>query len=65
VVLEKDGDQMDGRVRNEEVWYRVKEEMNTLHAIKRRKDTYIGHILSRNCLSKHVIKEKLEGTRGR
>jgi hypothetical protein len=59
------------RVRNEEVLHRVKEERNILHKIKRRKANWIGHILRRNCLLKHVIEGKLEerikmmGRRGR
>jgi hypothetical protein len=48
-------------VRNEEVLHRVKEERNILHTIKRRKANWIGHILRRNCLLKHVIEEKFEG----
>jgi hypothetical protein len=32
-----------------------------LHTIKRRKCNWIGHILCRNCLLKHVIEGKLEG----
>jgi hypothetical protein len=48
-------------VRNEEVLHRVKEERNILHTIKRRKANWIGHILRRNCLLKHVIEGKLEG----
>ena len=32
-----------------------------LHTIKRRKADWIGHILHRNCLLKHVIERKLEG----
>jgi hypothetical protein len=48
------------RVRNEEVLHRVKEEGNILHAIKGRKANWIGHILRRNCLLKHVIEGKLE-----
>jgi hypothetical protein len=48
-------------MRNEEVLHRVKEERNILHTIKRRKANWIGHILSRNCLLKHVIEGKLEG----
>jgi hypothetical protein len=39
----------------------VKEERNILHTIKRRKAKWIGHILRRNCLLKHVIEGKLEG----
>jgi hypothetical protein len=43
------------RVRNEEVLHRVKEERNIVHTINRRKANWIGHILRRNCLLKHVI----------
>jgi hypothetical protein len=50
------------RVRNEEVLHRVKEEGNVVHTIKRRKANWIGHILRRNCLLKHVIEGKLEGS---
>jgi hypothetical protein len=49
------------RVRNEEVLHRVKEERQNVHTIKRRKAKWIGHILRRNCLLKHVVEEKLEG----
>jgi hypothetical protein len=48
------------RVRNEDVLHRVKEERNILHTIKRRKANWIGHILRKNCLLKHVIEGKLE-----
>jgi hypothetical protein len=48
-------------VRNEEVLHRVKEERNIVHTIKRWKANWIGHILRRNCLLKHVIEGKLEG----
>jgi hypothetical protein len=48
-------------VRNEEVLHRVKEERNILHTIKRRKASWICHILRRNCLLKHVIEGKVEG----
>jgi hypothetical protein len=55
------------RVRNEEVLHRVNEERNILHTIKRRKANWIGHILRRNCLLKHVIEGRIEmtGRRGR
>jgi hypothetical protein len=59
------------RLRNEEVLHRVKEERNIVHTIKIRKANWIGHILRRNCLLKHVIEGKLEariemtGRRGR
>src|SRR5215510_8259351 len=49
------------RVRNEEVLRRVNEDRNILHTIKRRKGNWIGHILRRNCLLKHVIEGKIEG----
>jgi hypothetical protein len=49
------------RVRNEEVLHRVKEDRNIVRTIKRRKANWIGHILRRNCLLKHVIEGKLEG----
>jgi hypothetical protein len=48
-------------VRNEEVLHKVKEERNILHTIKKRKAKWIGHILHRNCLLKHVIEGKIEG----
>jgi hypothetical protein len=38
----------------EEVLRRVKEERNLLHTINGRKANWIGHILRRNCLLKHV-----------
>jgi hypothetical protein len=41
------------------VLYVVKEEKNNLQTIKRRKANWIGHILHRNCLLKHVIEEKI------
>jgi hypothetical protein len=44
--------------------YRVKEEREILLTIKRGKANWIGHILRRNCLMKHVIEGKVEG-RGR
>jgi hypothetical protein len=49
------------RVRNGKVLYRVKEERNILHTIQRRKANWIGHILRRNCLLKHVIEGRLDG----
>jgi hypothetical protein len=54
-------------VRNEEVLQGIKEEMNILHTIKIRKANWIGHILCRNCLLKHVTERKIERTarRGR
>ena len=48
-------------MRNEKVLYRVKEKSNIIHTIKDRKANWIGHILSRNCLLKHIIEGKIEG----
>jgi hypothetical protein len=47
------------RVRNE-VLHRLKEDKNILRAIKERKAKWVGHILRRNCLLKHVIEGKVE-----
>jgi hypothetical protein len=47
-------------VKNEDVVHRAKKERNTLHTIKMRKANWIGHILHRNCLLKHVIEGKTE-----
>ena len=49
------------RVRTEEVLQRVKEKRNILYIVNRRTANFIGHILSRNCLLKHVSEEKIEG----
>jgi hypothetical protein len=38
-----------------EVLRRVKEERTILRTIKRRKANWVGHILHRKCLLKHVI----------
>jgi hypothetical protein len=48
-------------VRNEDVLFRVKEQRNILHEIRKRKANWIGHILRRNCLLQRVIKEKIKG----
>ena len=62
MVLEKNAeDSSTDRVRNEQVLYRVKEERNILHIIKRRKDNWIGHNLRRNEVSRHVIERHIEG----
>jgi hypothetical protein len=47
-----------GRVKNEEVFYRVKERRHIVNAIKRRKDNWIGHVLSRNCFLRSITEEK-------
>jgi hypothetical protein len=48
------------RMKNEEVLHRIKDERNTLYKnkIKRREGNWIGHILRRNCLLQHVLKER-------
>jgi hypothetical protein len=51
-------------VKNEAL-QKVKEERNILQIIKRRKANWIGHILCRNCLLKHVIEGKMEGSDGK
>jgi hypothetical protein len=43
------------------VLQRVKEERNILEIIIRRNADWIGHILRRNFLLKHVIEGKIEG----
>jgi hypothetical protein len=49
-------------VRNEEILRTVKDEKYIVHTIKRRQAHWIGHILHRNCLIKHVIEGKIEGS---
>jgi hypothetical protein len=46
---------------NEEVLQRVKEKRNILQTIKRRNTNWIGHILCRNCLLKHMVEGKIKG----
>jgi hypothetical protein len=47
------------RVRNDVE--RVKEESNILDTVNRRKANWMGHILRRKCLLKHVIEGEIEG----
>jgi len=53
------------RVRNEEESHRVKGKSNIIYiyiyVIKGRKANWIGHILRRNCLLRHVTEGKVEG----
>jgi hypothetical protein len=49
------------RVKNEEVFHRVKEDRNVIHTIKSRRTNWIGHVLCRNCVLKHSIGGKIEG----
>jgi hypothetical protein len=45
----------------EEVLLTVKEQRNILHAIRKHKANWIGHILRRNCLLQRVIEGKIKG----
>jgi len=47
------------RLKNE-VLRRFKEETNILHRLKRKKSNWIGFMLRRNCLLKHVIEGRIE-----
>jgi hypothetical protein len=38
---------------------------NILDTVRRRKANWIGHILHRNCLLKHIIERNITGTRRR
>jgi len=49
------------RVRYEEVFFRVKEQSNILHEIRKRKANWIGQISRRNCLLQRVIEGKIQG----
>jgi hypothetical protein len=42
-------------------YYTVKGERNILHTVKRRKANWIGPILRRKCLLKHITEGKIEG----
>ena len=48
-------------MRNEEVLLEVNEQRNILHAIRKRKANWIGHILRINCLIRQVIEGKIKG----
>jgi hypothetical protein len=39
----------------------LKKDRNILNTVTRRKAKWIGHILCRNCLLKHVIEGRLKG----
>jgi hypothetical protein len=53
------------RVRKEVVLHRVKEDRNTQHRISRWKANWIGYILRRKCLLKHVSEGKKDRRKGR
>jgi len=48
-------------VRNEEVLFGVKEQRNVLLEISKRKATWIGHILLRNCFLQQVVEGNIKG----
>ena len=48
-------------MRSEEVLLRVNEQRNILQEIRKRKASWIGHILRRNCLLKQVVEGKIKG----
>jgi hypothetical protein len=58
-------------VKYEEIIHRMKDATNVLYKIKRRNANWVGHILHRNDLLKHVMEGKIDemidvrGTRGR
>jgi len=63
-VLEKDEeDQVDRSCKRikKEILHRVKEERGIAHKLTRREADWIGHILLRSCLIKHVTEGKIEG----
>jgi hypothetical protein len=61
VVLEKmEKIRWTYHVSNEGVSQRVKEEMNIIQTIKRRKANWIGHFLHRNSFLTHFIEGKIE-----
>jgi hypothetical protein len=49
------------RVKNEGVLRRIKQERNVLVTVKREKDNWIGKIVRRNCILKHVFEREIEG----
>jgi hypothetical protein len=55
------------RLENERVLKRFGGERNIPHTLKRKRAKWIGHILRRNYLLKHVIEGNIQGTgrRGR
>jgi hypothetical protein len=50
-------------VRKDEVFHGARKDRNIIQTIKIRKANWIGHILRRDCLLKHVIVGKIEGRR--
>jgi hypothetical protein len=65
VVLEKDGEDQLPRSCKNEVLHGVMDGRNIVNTIKRRKASWIGHMLRRKCLLKHVIEEKIYRSDGK
>ena len=62
MVLKKDGEiSWIDHVRNEEVLFRVNEQRDILHEIRKQKANWNCDILCRNCLLKQVIERKIKG----
>jgi hypothetical protein len=57
----EDGQDQSKKTHENEIIHGVKAERNLLHTINRRKADWIGHVMHRNSLLKHVIER--EGTR--
>uniref|UniRef100_A0A8D8XRU9 Endonuclease-reverse transcriptase n=1 Tax=Cacopsylla melanoneura TaxID=428564 RepID=A0A8D8XRU9_9HEMI len=51
------------KIRNEEVLKRVGEERTILKTISKRKRSWLGHILRRDCLQRKIMEGKIEGWR--
>jgi len=58
-MLEKEGDQLDRSCEKTKVRQGVKEKRNILHIIKEMKANWIGHMLRRNCLLKHITEGEI------
>jgi hypothetical protein len=51
----------EGAFNHEELLSRATVGKNILQTINKRKATWVGHMMRRNCLLKHVIEGKEEG----
>jgi hypothetical protein len=64
ICVDEEGRRSVGRVKNDEVLRRVKEERNILHKIKRRQDTWIGGLVTsyvRAAFSNTSLKKRQKG----
>uniref|UniRef100_A0A8D8TDU0 Craniofacial development protein 2 n=1 Tax=Cacopsylla melanoneura TaxID=428564 RepID=A0A8D8TDU0_9HEMI len=53
------------KIRHEEVLRRVDEERVILKTIRKRKGSWLGHILRRDCLQRRIMEGQIEGARSR